>query len=77
MSMKTRDYLAIFATARLMPFLEMLTCRITGKSNTNHFIKSTYTNNQELPAYTANDVQVSNGLPSPNGRCGFVTGTPY
>ncbi|WP_205632839.1 hypothetical protein [Chlorobaculum limnaeum] len=72
--MKTRDYLAIFLTSRLMTSFEAVAKKTSRKNNINNNKISIYKQNQQLTAGTGRSRPEHNGFSSPNARCGFATG---
>lgn len=74
MTMKTRDYLAICVTSHLMASLETITRKISRKDRIKHMKRGSYTQNRNIMASTAASGAEHDGVPSPNCRCGFVTG---
>lgn len=77
MTMKTRDYLAILLTSRLMTSLETAAKKTSRKINIKTINKSTYNHTQRLAAGTTGSIPERESFPSPNARCGFATGKGF
>ena len=74
MTMKTRDYLTILATTQPAISLEYFSRKGTHNSTIKHLKVVSYRDNTSVPTICASTDSEQNRNPSPNSRCGFVTG---
>jgi len=75
--MKSLDHLAILVTARIMTFLETLIRKIPKEKRLNYSYSSTYNHHQKKSTGHERVRLNRNAFPSPNARCGFVTGDAF
>jgi|GEM_PF-2317347 len=75
--MKSLNFLTIFATARMMAFLETLTHKPPGKKVIRPLYKNTYDHFKRNSTDHTRTRTNRNGIPSPNARCGFATGDAF
>jgi len=74
MTMKTRDYLAIFVTSILLSYFELLnrkTLRLYGLTHNNN---GCCDQNPGFSPTCGRSIAERDRVASPNSRCGFVTG---